>query len=112
KSNCALLAVHQNWSGIFVDADKTQLDIGKAFYKRLGKNNLHFENAFVTPHSVNQLIEAHGIKGPAGLLSIDIDGNDYWIWKAIEVIEPLIVIAEAKVEFGMKDIIVPYSKDN
>ena len=112
KSNCAVPAVHQNWKGIFIDTDKTQLGIGKAFYKKLGKKNLNFENAYVTPDNINQLITAHGFAGAVGLLSIDIDGNDYWIWKAIEVIQPLIVVVEAKVEFGRKDLIVPYSKNN
>jgi hypothetical protein len=112
KSNCAVPAVHQNWSGIFIDTDRTQLGIGKAFYKRLGKKNLIFENAYVTPANVNQLIETRGFSGAVGLLSIDIDGNDYWIWKAIEVIQPLMVIVEAKVEFSRKDLVVPYSKSN
>lgn len=112
KSNCAVPAVHQNWRGVFLDADKKQLDIGKAFYKKLGKSDLCFQNFYITPNNINQLIEESGLKGLVGLLSIDLDGNDYWVWKAIEVVQPLIVVIEAKVEFGARNIIVPYSKDN
>ena len=50
--------------------------------------------------------------GKIGLLSIDIDGNDYWIWDSLEIIRPAIVVIEAKVEFGMKSIVVPYSNEN
>ncbi|MFO7933712.1 MAG: hypothetical protein R6U78_06490 [Bacteroidales bacterium] len=49
--------------------------------------------------------------GETGLLSIDIDGNDYWIWDAITVIEPQVVIIETHNEFGMNDIVVPYDPD-
>jgi hypothetical protein len=45
------------------------------------------------------------------LLSIDIDGNDYWIWDAIKVIEARVVIIETHNEFGLKNIVVPYDAD-
>jgi hypothetical protein len=115
KSNCANLAVHYGWTGIFIDQNKKQLAIGKSFYKKVGsKNNKHiqFINEEIRVDNVNQVIEQAGINGPVGLLSIDIDGNDYWIWKAIEIIQPRIIVIEAKVEFGYQDIIVPYSPDN
>lgn len=112
KSNCATLAVHRNWKGIFVDANKEQLAIGKRFYKRLGKKDLVFKNALVEPTNINFIVREAGYLGSVGLLSIDIDGNDYWIWDAIDAIQPLIVVIEAKVEFGMKNVLVPYSQRN
>ncbi|MBN1769572.1 MAG: hypothetical protein JXR50_02760 [Prolixibacteraceae bacterium] len=42
------------------------------------------------------------------MLSIDIDGNDYWVWDAITKIEPDVVIIETHNEFGMENIVVPY----
>jgi hypothetical protein len=45
------------------------------------------------------------------LLSIDIDGNDYWVWEALNVIEPRVVIIETNRTFGMRNIVVPYDKD-
>src|SRR5215204_3390815 len=44
--------------------------------------------------SFHELLTEHGISGEIDLLSIDIDGNDYWIWEAIEVVDPRIVIVE------------------
>ena len=47
-----------------------------------------------------------------GLLSIDIDGNDYWIWEAINVIKPRIIVAEYNSAFGAtKKLTVPYKSD-
>jgi hypothetical protein len=43
---------------------------------------------------VNDLIAASGASGPIDLLSLDIDGMDYWVWKAITVIDPQVVVCE------------------
>gem|GEM_PF-1368353 len=114
KSNCANLAVHFNWTGIFIDQEDQQLAIGRNFYKKKieAGGNIQFITSFVTTENVNQLIRQAGIKGEIGLLSIDIDGNDYWIWKAIDAIQPRIVVIEAKVEFGFRDAVVPYGRHN
>ncbi len=45
------------------------------------------------------------------MLSIDIDGNDYWIWEALTCVRPRIVIAEVHVELGLADHVPPYRAD-
>ena len=68
-------------------------------------------NAFITKKNINQLIKNSGIEGDIGLLSIDIDGNDYWIWKAIDVISPRIVICEYNSTFGSREsVTIPYTE--
>ena len=112
-SNCATLAVHNKWKGLFIDNNDLLLSIGVGFYKRLKlSENLQFAKAFVTPESVNGLLNQQGFYGPVGLLSIDIDGNDFWVWKAINIIQPSIVVIEAKVEFGLKNLVVPEGTTN
>lgn len=114
KSNCANLAVHYKWSGLFIDKNEKQLEVGKHFYNSAIKNRtaIKFTGAEVNPVTINKLIQEAGISGPVGLLSIDIDGNDFWIWKAIEELQPAIVVVEAKVEFGLRSIAVPYGPAN
>lgn len=114
KSNCANLAVHFGWQGIFIDKDPKQLAVGKCFYKDKIKQgaSIRFTEAEVTTGNVNQLVIEVGYKNTIGLLSIDIDGNDYWIWNAIASIQPEIVLIEAKVEFGYKSLVVPYGTQN
>lgn len=114
KSNCAALATHFGWNGIFIDKDEKQLAIGKSFYKNIVKqgSEILFINQEVNNRNVNNIISASGMKGKIGLLSIDIDGNDYWIWKTIAIIEPEVVVIEAKVEFGFRNVIVPYGPQN
>jgi hypothetical protein len=51
----------------------------------------------------------HGYTGEIGLLSIDIDGNDYWVWNAISVVSPAIVVIEYNFRFGVeKAVTIPY----
>jgi len=57
------------------------------------------------------LIAESGFSGEIDLLSIDIDGMEYWIWQAIEVISPRVVVIEANGKFGERSISVPYDED-
>jgi hypothetical protein len=56
--------------------------------------------AFITRENINDLLRGQGITGDIGLLSIDIDGNDYWVWEAIDCVSPRIVICEYNSLFG------------
>ena len=110
NSNCANLAFNMGWSGLFIDGDVRNIRIGKKLYAahRLTQpyqNN--FITAMVTPANVNQLLEQQGFTGEIDFLTIDIDGDDYWIWQAIETISPKIVMIENHVEYGLNDVVVP-----
>ena len=49
-----------------------------------------------------------GVFQDLGLLSIDVDGNDYWIWEAIDSVRPRIVIVEYNSVLGLQPISIPY----
>lgn len=111
NSNSANLYYHHGFNGLFLDGNERALDRGRYFFYRhrnsTGKAPI-FKQGMITAENINDLIGSAGLKGEIGLLSIDIDGNDYWVWKAIDVIQPQVVIIETHNEFGMNDIIVPY----
>jgi hypothetical protein len=67
-----------------------------------------FVRALVTRENVNEVVAGAGFTGEIDLLSIDIDGNDYWVWEALDRVQPRIVIAEAHPEFGREDYVMPY----
>ena len=50
--------------------------------------------------NINDLISSAGFRGDVGLLSIDIDGNDYWVWEALDVIRPILCICEYNAVLG------------
>lgn len=114
NSNSANLYFNFGWHGLFIDANKKSIRRGKKFFARYPHPWFYkpkFLCSQVTRENVNELIESAGYSGEIGLLSIDIDGNDYWIWDAITVAEPQVVIIETHNEFGMNNIVVPYDAD-
>jgi hypothetical protein len=114
NSNSANLHYHHRFSGLFMDENIQALERGAYFFgrhKNTHKSPVVFKQARITAENINELIKDAGFEGEIGLLSIDIDGNDYWVWKALEVVKPLIVIIEAHNEFGLNNIVVPYDPD-
>ncbi|MDC0099870.1 hypothetical protein OAI90_06245 [Crocinitomicaceae bacterium] len=114
NSNSANLYYHHEFHGLFMDGNPHALHRGSYFfdkYRNAKKVPPVFKEAMITAENINELIESAGFEGEIGLLSIDIDGNDYWVWKAIEVVSPQVVIIETHNEFGMNDIVVPYDPD-
>jgi hypothetical protein len=110
ESNTRFLLMNNNWSGLIIDANDK-------FMKQVRQRDIYWRHeltslaAFVTRENINQLIEGSGIKGDIGLLSIDIDGMDYWVWESINNITPGIVICEYNSLFGCKESVsIPYSK--
>jgi hypothetical protein len=108
ESNTRFLLANNNWSGMVLDGDDEYIKFIKndPIYWRY---NLKAVKAFITSENINSLLEDNGITGEIGLLSVDIDGNDYWVWKAINVINPAIVVAEYNSRFGpSKALTTPY----
>jgi hypothetical protein len=93
ESNTRFLLKDANWTGLVIDGSAES--INKIKLDRLScQHDLRSEHSFITRDNINQLITKNGISGDIGLLSVDIDGNDYWVWKAIDCIQPRIVICE------------------
>ena len=108
ESNTRFLLTNKNWSGLVIDGSETNIEKIKKdpIY---WKHNLKAECAFIDKDNINELIEKNGVSGDIGLLSVDIDGNDYWVWEAIDVIDPRIVICEYNSLYGdEKPLSVPY----
>ena len=57
-------------------------------------------NAFITVENVNEVLTKQGFEGEIDALSIDVDGNDYWLMKAIDVVNPRLIVAEYNDRLG------------
>jgi len=67
---------------------------------------------FVTAENVNQILERHDLSGEIDLLSIDIDGMDLWVWKAINAVRPRVVVIEFQDILGAhRSVSIPYDAD-
>lgn len=111
ESNTRFLMMNNNWSGLVMDGSQQHIHtiVNSEYY---WKYDLNAKCQFITAENINEIIESSIENRNVDLLHIDIDGNDYWIWKAIKVIKPIIVIVEYNSVFGIeRAITVPYKSD-
>jgi len=108
EANTRFLLMNNNWSGLVIDSSRGNIN----FIKRddiYWRYDLKAVCSFITRENISQLINENIKEKDIGLLSIDIDGNDYWVWKAITAVSPRIVICEYNGIFGCERFVtVPY----
>lgn len=105
--NARFFAEEFGWSGLFVDA-REQV---KNLEAQLRPGQVTALATWITRDNVDVLVRAHGFDGEIDLLSIDLDGNDYWIWEALTACSPRVVIIEYNSFFGPeRAVTVPYSE--
>ena len=109
EANTRFLLVNDGWRGLVLDSGDTHIEF---VYETSGlgwRHPIEARRAFLARETINDEFRAAGFHGDLGLLSIDVDGMDYWIWDAIEVVAPRIVVVEYNSLFGCEHAItVPY----
>jgi hypothetical protein len=111
ESNTRFLLVKDNWRGLVIDGSEANVASIMTMAEHW-RHDLTAVASFITRENINDLFTAAGFTGEVGLLSIDIDGNDYWVWEAIEVVSPVVVVAEYNSVFGPDaKVTVPYAAD-
>lgn len=108
ESNTRFLLTHDNWRGLIFEGDSANVESfrNSPLYWRY---DITAVSEFLTVENINELFTRHGMKGQIGLLSIDVDGVDYWLWQAITVVSPCIVVCEYNGLFGATATVsVPY----
>lgn len=109
EANTRFLLLNRNWKGLVMDGSLAHME-------HVRSSTLHWRNdlktvaAFITAENINSLLEQAGFDGPLGLLSIDIDGNDYWVLRSIQRLESDILVVECNPIFGDRHAVtVPYN---
>lgn len=108
ESNTRFLVQNNNWRGIAINGDDShrQYVLGS---KLAWRHDVEPVQGFVTRDNIDKLITDNGVSGEIGLLSIDVDGVDYWLWDAIKAVAPAIVVVEFNALFGPEATVsVPY----
>jgi hypothetical protein len=115
ECNTANLILNHGWDGLLVDGDQAHVDRGSRFYARSRHTYVYpprFVCAWITRGNINELIGANGFSNEIDLLSLDLDGVDYWVWEAVQAISPRVVILEYNDILGPeRSWTVPYSDD-
>lgn len=108
ESNTRFLLLNNNWRGLILDCSEEAM-AGVRRSPLHWRHDLTVASAFIDRDNINSLLEQNGFQGELGLLSVDIDGNDYWVWEAINVVNPVIVIVEYNAVFGSRAAVsIPY----
>ena len=112
ECNAANLIINHSWRGLLIDGDPNQIAAGTAFYASHENTRIvppKLVASWVTAENIDSLISSHGFTGEIDLLSLDIDGIDYWVWRAIESISPRVVVLEFNAFFGPdRSLTLPY----
>jgi hypothetical protein len=110
ESNTRFLLLNNHWQGLVLDAcvpDVRYIQTDRIYWEF----DLQAKCAWITRDNINALLADAGFSEDVGILSIDIDGNEYWIWEAIESVRPRIVIVEYSSLFGLQPVSIPYKED-
>jgi len=109
ECNTAKLLV-EGWHGLWMEADSAfAAKIRAHFTDFLSLGKLQLIEEMVTAENINDLLSRSGMSGDIDLLSIDIDFNDYWVWKAVEVAKPRVVSIEYNASLRPPlSLVVPY----
>ncbi len=93
--NNTLALLVQGWSGLWVESDNAKAARARTnLAGYVGSEQLRIENVFVTRENVDALLHKSALSAEPDLLSIDVDGNDYHLWQAVQSISPRVVVME------------------
>jgi hypothetical protein len=107
--NSGFLAQECGWSGLMVDAKSASIEKVTVRFKG---HPIRTVKQRVTREGVNPMLEKFGFTGEIDLLSIDIDGMDYWVWEAVRACSPRVVAIEYNWLFGAeRAVTIPYASD-
>jgi hypothetical protein len=109
--NGTLYCLLKGWQGVWIDASAICVDaIETRFEFLIQAGRLKIRYAFLTAENIESHFRELNIPNEFDLLSIDIDNNDYWVWRAIQQYRPRVVAIEYNASFGKTiNCVVPYS---
>ncbi|HWP00109.1 MAG TPA: hypothetical protein VNL74_05700 [Methylococcus sp.] len=108
ESNCRFLMMKDLWQGFVIDGSAANIArLRESYY--YWQYPLKSKAAFVTRENIAQLLSESGFEKDIGLLSLDIDGVDYYVLEALHDWKPAILIVEYNDVFGWRrPVSVPY----
>ena len=111
QCNCLSLVLDRNFQGLFIDSDSDKVSTLSTYFSRHAVSS-RVVNRFLDVDNINRTIRDAGFAGEVAVLSIDVDGNDYWLWQVLDTCRARLVVIEYNASFGAhRSITVPYEPD-
>lgn len=101
--NCISLARSPGWRGLLIDGNERQVADSRVLFH----DRIDIVHRFLTLDNLD-FIRSHFRE--VGILSIDVDGNDYWLLKSLIDIRPAVISVEYNASFRLEPVTVPYDK--
>ena len=112
ECNAANLIANHGWHAMLVDGSEANVRAAGHFYNGLSDTQIsqpRIVHAWVEPSTVDRLVRENGFADEIDLLTIDLDGVDYWVWKALRCVRPRVVVVEYQPWWGPDE---PYTVKN
>jgi hypothetical protein len=101
ECNSANLILNFGWRGCLIEAVAHWARGAEEFFTpQRAAGRVRVIHATATGGNVNELLAQAGVPGGIDLLSIDIDGQDYWLWQGVEAVQPALAVIEYNASFG------------
>lgn len=111
ESNTRFLLMDKNWDAHLIDSDQKAIDNIKK-QRIFWRYNINVNKLEIDKNNINLISSKFKIPKKLGLLSLDIDGIDYWVLKNLKNFSPEIIVCEYNSLFGeKKELTVPYKKN-
>ena len=106
----ANLVLTFGWSALLLEASEGDASAADAFFRARAPGRVVVVNAVVEPETINGLLRGR-VSTEFDVLSVDIDGNDYWVLDALEAVRPRVVVVEYNASFGPdRSVSIPYTR--
>lgn len=114
-ANSTNLIVNWGWHGLLIEGNSELVSASQKFYAN-NPNTFIFPpqsvQSWITAENINDLIYQHGFEGEIDLLSLDVDGIDYWLLNSLTVVKPRVIVVEYQdILGGDRALTVPYKHD-
>ena len=109
----SLNLIKNGWNGLLIDADENVcLKIERCLKFFYPKNNVKILNEKINRENINELIFSNINQNQIDFLSIDIDGNDYWVLEKIDTNKISVICSEYNHWIGNNTRkVMPYDKN-
>ena len=109
------LIINHNWEGFLADGSEKNHKLARKFFSDFNNTGIfqpRFLVRWITVENVNEICKDFGLSGEIDLLSLDIDGNDYWVLDALVSVLPRVIVLEISNAIPAEESLVrPYLKD-
>ncbi len=109
ENNSLRLALKEDFNGLFIDGSAESCHLLNKTAKKYGLKHVKAVRSFLDIENIEQIISSNGTIGEIDIMTIDVDGNDYWFWEKIECVQPRVVVIEYNASLGPnRSVSVPY----